>query len=327
MTHPISRRHFTAHSLAAVTALSGVVANGSEADGSETDGTNAASQKPPTTSRVRFCLNTSTIRGQGLTLAEEIKLVGDAGYDGIEPWMREIQQHLDAGGTLKDLKRQLDDAGLTVDSAIGFANWIVDDDQHRTAGLESMKRDMELLREIGGTRIAAPPAGATDQADLSLAAAAERYARLLELGRTMGVTPQLEVWGFSKSLSRLGEVMYVAIESGDPDACLLPDVYHIYKGGSDFQGLGLIPGQAIHVMHLNDYPADPPRESIGDKDRVFPGDGVAPIQNIIRMLLRNGFAGTFSLELFNPQYWQRPATEVLAEGLQKMKQVTTAATT
>ena len=58
--------------------------------------------------------------------------------------------------------------------------------------------------------------------------------------------------------------MFVAIESGHPKACLLPDVYHIYKGGSDFAGLGLLSGSAIQVFHVNDYPADPPRETIND---------------------------------------------------------------
>ena len=96
----------------------------------------------------------------------------------------------------------------------------------------------------------------------------------------MGVTPQAELWGFSKSLSRLGELMFVAVESGHADACLLPDVYHIYKGGSDFHGLKLINGRRVHVFHVNDYPAEPPRETIGDADRVYPGDGIAPLNQI-----------------------------------------------
>ncbi|MDG2222683.1 MAG: sugar phosphate isomerase/epimerase, partial [Rubripirellula sp.] len=33
------------------------------------------------------------------------------------------------------------------------------------------------------------------------------------------------------------------------------------------------------------------------------------------------FRGTFSLELFNPQYWERDAAEVAVEGLQKCKAV------
>jgi 2-keto-myo-inositol isomerase len=220
---------------------------------------------------------------------------------------------------LQDIRHRATDRGLTIESAIGFANWIVDDDTRRAAGLEEMKRDMDLVRQIGGTRIAAPPAGATDQADLNLDRAAERYARLLDLGREMGVTPQLELWGFSRSLSRLSELLYVAVAAGHADACLLPDVFHVYRGGSDFRSLSLIEGTAIQVMHLNDYPEGIPRTEIKDKDRVYPGDGVAPLTQIIRQLTANGFQGVFSLELFNPTYWQQPVDEVLATGLAKMK--------
>ena len=86
-----------------------------------------------------------------------------------------------------------------------------------------MQRDMEAVRAIGGRRIAAPPAGVAKQTALDLLAAARRYRDLLDLGRRMEVTPQLELWGSSKFFSRLGELAFVAVESGRAEACLLPE--------------------------------------------------------------------------------------------------------
>lgn len=283
----------------------------------------AETAKPREQSRPRFryCLNTSTIRGQKKPLEEEVDIAAKAGYTGIEPWVREIQDYVRRGKKLKDLRKRIADAGLTVESAIGFARWIVDDETQRAKGLEEARRDMDLVKQIGGSRIAAPPTGAARQAGLDLFQAAKRYAALLKIGRSIGVTPQLEVWGFSKTISRLGEAALVAIESGRPEACILPDVYHVYKGGSDFAGLELIHGGAIHVFHLNDYPADPPRAKISDADRVYPGDGVAPYATIIGALSRNGFRGALSLELFNRSYWKQEAAAVAKTGLAKMKAV------
>lgn len=269
---------------------------------------------------VNYCLNTSTIRGQNLTLIEEVEIAAKAGYDSIEPWLRKIDEYVEQGGSLSDLKKRIDDLGLTVESAIGFAQWIVDDDEARKKGLEQAKRDMEKVAAIGGKRLAAPPTGATKQSDLNLFRAAERYRVLLELGDQIGVVPQVEVWGFSQSLSRLGESVFVALESGHPKACLLPDVYHIYKGGSDFAGLNLLSGECIQVFHMNDYPADPPRETINDAARVYPGDGIAPLTAILQSLRRNGFNGALSLELFNPDYWKQDPLFVAKTGLQKMRQ-------
>jgi sugar phosphate isomerase/epimerase len=177
---------------------------------------------------------------------------------------------------------------------------------------------MELLQKIGGKRLAAPPVGATDRA-LDPRRVAERYRALLELGDTMGVVPQVEVWGFSKTLGRLGEAAMVAMESGHPKACILPDVFHLYKGRSALEGIRLLGPASIHVFHVNDYPADPPRDKLSDADRVYPGDGVAPYQSLLRDLRQGGFHVMLSLELFNRQLWKQDPLVVAQRGFEKIK--------
>ena len=267
----------------------------------------------------RFCLNTATIRGQKLGIVKEIEVVAKAGYQAIEPWVASIEAYQKEGGSLPDLKRRIADLGLTVESAIGFPQWIVDDDAKRAQGLERAKFEMDLIALIGGKRLAAPPSGATELPKLDLLKAAERYRALLEAGDQIGVVPQLELWGFSKNLNRLGECACVAIETGHPKACVLADIYHLYKGGSDFSGLRLLSKNAVQVLHMNDYPAEPSREKIDDSYRVFPGDGVAPVTEILRTLHDLGGQTVLSLELFNRKYWAMDALEVARAGLEKMK--------
>lgn len=266
----------------------------------------------------RYCLNTSTIRGQKLPLPDAIDIAARAGFQAIEPWIREIDEFVQAGGSLADLRKRLSDHGLSVVSAIGFAEWIVDDDARRARGLETARRDMELVKQIGGTHIAAPPAGATD-APVDLRFAADRYRTLLELGDRIGIIPQVEVWGFSKSLSRLGECAQVAIDSQHPKACILGDVYHLHKGGSGFAGLRLLCGATMQAIHMNDFPADPPRDQITDAHRVYPGDGVAPLTTILRDLRATGFRGALSVELFNREYWTHDAEVVARTAFEKTR--------
>ena len=267
-----------------------------------------------------FNLNTSTISGQKLTLVQEVEIAAKAGYQGIEPWTREIDQHVKGGGSLADLGKTIRDSGLAVVDVIGFFEWAVDDESKRRKGLEQARRDMEMVRAIGGTRIAAPPFGATDQANLDLRKVAERYRALLEVGDQLGVTPIVEVWGFSRPLSRLGEAAMVAIESGHPKAAILADVYHIHKGGSDFGGLHLLGPDSIPVLHVNDYP-DLPREKLTDADRVYPGDGVAPLKELFRAFRSLGSRVHLSLELFNRDYWKDDPLKVARTGLAKMQAV------
>jgi 2-keto-myo-inositol isomerase len=267
---------------------------------------------------LKYCLNTSTIHGEVIPLLDQISIAQRAGYDSMELWLRDIDKYLNGGGTLAELKKRIADAGLTIESAIAFAPWIVADDATHKKALEQAKREMGMLVAIGGTRIAAPPVGAVDTAKLDLDLAGDRYRALLEVGREVGCIPQLEVWGFSKNLSKLSEVLYVAAASQHPDACVLPDVYHLYKGGSNFEDLALLAGTKVHVFHINDYP-DIPRDKITDADRVYPGDGIAPIAKVFKTVMSSGFSGVISLELFNRKYWERDPLENATEGLRKTK--------
>jgi sugar phosphate isomerase/epimerase len=266
-----------------------------------------------------YCFNTSTIRRQQRPLPEVVDIAADAGLQALEPWIDEIERYQQQGGSLSDLKQHIEDRGLTVESGIGFAEWIVDDDARRAKGLERARHDMDLVYQIGGKRIAAPPAGATEVGDMNYLKVAERYRALLEAGHDIGVVPQLELWGFSQVLSRLGQVALAAMESRHPQACILADVYHLYKGGSDFSGLKFLNGSALHVFHVNDYPASPPRDAITDADRVYPGDGVAPLRDILRTLRDIGFDGYLSVELFNESYWKQDPRAVARTAFEKTR--------
>ena len=262
----------------------------------------------------KTCLNTSTLRGYKLPLAQLVAIARDAGFDAIEPWIDELQAHENAGGSLEELGAQIRDLGLSVQGAIGFAPWITG--SH--AALEQAKRDMELVARVGGTLIAAPPMGAVDEKMTDLNLIAQRYANLCAIGREVGVRPLVEVWGFAQTLSKLGEAAWVAIESGAANAGVLADVYHLYKGGSPLTGLKTLNAAALPIFHVNDYPAIAP-DAIGDADRVWPGDGVAPLRDVFQTLSEIGFDGYLSLELFNPNYWQGDALQTAQTGREKLR--------
>jgi 2-keto-myo-inositol isomerase len=266
-----------------------------------------------------FCLNTSTIREQNLGLIGEMEVAAKAGYGGIEIWINTLQKYVDGGGKLADVRKRAADLGIRIEDAIGFPKWIVDDQTERTKALEQAKKEMGMLAEIGCPLIAAPPFGATTGEKLNLSAVAERYAKLLEVGDQAGVTPQLEMWGFSTNIHLLGEALFVAAETGHAKACVLSDVYHLHRGGSSFNSVKMLNGTGMHVFHVNDFPKEPPREKINDSDRIFPGDGIAPLDQIFKDLNAKNVPIVLSLELFNKDYWKMDALVAAKSGFDKMK--------
>lgn len=265
--------------------------------------------------KFRYCLNTSTVSKNPLDIVKYIDIAAEAGYDGIEIWIRDLKKYLDSGKKADDLKKYLADKNLTVENAIGFAPWLAD----KESGFRQMKAEMEMVAAIGGKRIAAPPSGVKGDKPLDLFMAGERYRELLQLGRETGVMPQLEFWGASDVLWHIGQALMIVSVAGDKDARMLPDVYHMFRGASSFDTLKMIDGSLIEIFHFNDYISSKPRKEQNDSHRVYPGDGAAPFKEIVSRLRLMGGEKVLSLELFNETYWKEDPLSVAATGLSKMK--------
>jgi len=288
----------------------------------------AQSPRPPVRTRPAdepfgYCLNTSTIRGNKLDIVGVIAAASKAGFHALEPWMSEIDDYTSKGGTLKDLGQRIADAGLTVEGAIAFNAFLDDDEARRTASMEKLKIDMDKVAQIGGRRIAAPPGN--NRAAVSLDNAATYYRAALEMGEKIGVQPLLELWGTHPVLGPLSHGIYVTVAAGRADASLLLDVFHLYKSGTPFTALRQINGASLHVMHLNDYPQAADPATLNDGNRIYPGDGVAPLRQIFRDLRDNGFRGYLSLELFNKEYWAKSADDNLRTAMEKIRATVRAA--
>lgn len=266
----------------------------------------------------KLSLNASTLFPYKLGIEEQIRVAAEAGYEGIEIWVRDLEAYVAAGQSLAALRRYIADTGIAVVNGIAFFKWADEDEAVRREGHAQAAREMRMLAEIGCAAVAAPPFGNVSQ--VTLADMAEQYAKLVKTGRELGVEPYLEFWGRAKQLSTLSQAAVVAMESRIPDAKLLLDPFHMYTGGTAVEAVGYLRGSRIGIVHANDYPAEPAREAIADKDRVFPGEGMAPSATLARLLHEAGYTGYLSLELFIEDYGAASALDVARRGLQAMKE-------
>jgi 2-keto-myo-inositol isomerase len=110
--------------------MSGMVANTAVANAAEpSTKTIVTTASRPADEPFGYCLNTSTIREKKIGIVAELEIAAKVGYSAVEPWMRQLEEYVAGGGSLKDLGKRIRDLGLTIESAIGFAQWIVDDDK------------------------------------------------------------------------------------------------------------------------------------------------------------------------------------------------------
>ena len=92
---------------------------------------------------------------------------------------------------------------------------------------------------------------------------------------------------------------------------LMMDFFHYYKSGVSFEDIGAIPNELLLIVHVDDC-EDLPPESLTDQHRVYMGEGVLPLQDMLGALREKGYSGALSVEIFREEYWQQTPVEISA---------------
>lgn len=267
-------------------------------------------------------MNSSTIRPA--SLEDKLRVTAAAGWDGIELWINDLEKHEESGGSLKELNQRIKDMGLYVPNIIGLWDAMPPTREAFEASLPTTRERMRRSADVGSIHVAAIPA--PDREDFDLKWGAEMYRELMRIGREdYGITVAFEFVGFMKGVHRFGQACAVALDANDDKACLIMDTFHLFRGGSGFNALGLIQGSLIANFHFNDVPGDVPREEQGDEHRLYPGDGILPLTQVLQSLKAIGYEKALSLEIFKREYWEQAPDKVAADGLDKMRKCIAAA--
>jgi sugar phosphate isomerase/epimerase len=261
--------------------------------------------------RFGCCLNASTLRGT--PVLRQIAVAAAAGFGAIELWFADIDAHIAAGGSLREVRRALDDAGLAVPTLIYFAGWFEASEAEWPGIRDACLRRMEQAAELGaGHLICSPPAGEAD-----LPKGAGRYRELLALGSRTGVVPIFEFLGFVDQYRSIESAIDVMSLAGG--GCTVLDPFHIFRGGGSMESIARLKADQIAISHFNDTLLQPAREQQTDADRVFPGDGTQDLHRYCDLLTGTGYSGWLSLELFRPDLWSRDPLSVAREGFGKLQ--------
>lgn len=316
---PISRRD-----LFKSTALTGVAAASLASTGCATSPSETSQATPKRYQNGRspwpICLDFATIRPS--STEDKVRIAAEAGYDAIEPWEGDLNKFEQAGGDLKDLGKQIKDMGLFVPSVIGLWGAIPATREAFDKSLEATRRRMRQAADVGAEHIQVVPQPKRPLDQFDPKWAADRYRELIEIGiNDYGIKPALVFVEFLPGVKRMGQAAAIAIDADHPEAKIIPDVFHMLIGDSGFNGLKHMKGDFFAIFQFNDAPKGMAVADMKDKDRVYPGDGILPLPDILRDLKATGYTGCLSLELYNPSYWAQDHLDVAKTGLEKTLKV------
>lgn len=238
-------------------------------------------------------------------LPKDVEIARVAGYDVLEIWGARLREYLDSH-SLTELKSLWGTGGLqpySINSVefITFkkgAEWekIMDacHDYCRIAGAI----DCQNVVVVPSPR----PAGVSDE---EIARESVRVLKeLSEIADRYGVRLAFEFLGFDWcSVTTLRQCNEIVVAVARDNVGMVLDTFHLFVGGSELDSIDGIDPQKLFIFHINDA-EDMPRRQLQDANRLFPGDGVIPLQETVQRLKRIGFDGVASVELFRPEYWR-----------------------
>ena len=260
--------------------------------------------------------------GDGVSILTDIEVAGEAGYDLVELRDGKIEKHLTAGGTLAELTQALAKAKLRVLSV----NTLDDATLHTGAELEQRVARCERLcgwaEALGAPYVIVGPtyrAGRAIPEDVILERTAGSLGRYVAIAGAHGVRIAFEFIGYADcSVNNLSAALAAVDRVGDARLGLVIDAFHFYVGGSTLETLERLDPRRLFIVHMTDADHGD-RTRLGKPNRIFPGEGVLPLKEMIASLRRIDYPGPYSLELLRPQYWTMDPSFVARRGLESMR--------
>ncbi|MEV5811305.1 bifunctional sugar phosphate isomerase/epimerase/4-hydroxyphenylpyruvate dioxygenase family protein [Streptomyces mutabilis] len=238
------------------------------------------------------------------SLTEKLTAASRAGFDGVEIFENDL---LASPLTPEEIRARCADLGLTIDLYQPVRDIEALPEEEFTAALRRARHKFELMRRLGADTVlvcssVSPHALADD------ALAAEQLSRLAGLAEDHGVRVAYEALAWGRHISTYDHAWRV-VESADHPAlgtCL--DSFHILSRGSDPKGIEDIPGEKIFFLQLADAPLLAMDVLQWSRHyRCFPGQGGFDVAGLVRHVLRAGYEGPLSLEVFNDVFRQSEA--------------------
>ncbi|MEU4654734.1 TIM barrel protein [Streptomyces sp. NPDC023723] len=238
------------------------------------------------------------------SLTEKLTAASLAGFDGVEIFENDL---LASPLTPEEIRARCADLGLTVDLYQPMRDIEALPEARFVQSLRRARHKFELMRRLGADTVLVCSSVSPDAIDDD-ALAAEQLARLASLAQEHGVRVAYEALAWGRHISTYDHAWRVVEAAGHPALGTCLDSFHILSRGSDPKGIEDIPGEKIFFLQL----ADAPRLAMDVLQwsrhyRCFPGQGGFDIAGLVRHVLRTGYAGPLSLEVFNDVFRQSEA--------------------
>jgi len=236
-----------------------------------------------------------------------------AGIKAVEPDLVKARDY-EAAQSKGTARRLLDDLGLSAYSSTNQL-YLEEAGPRRAEAVEDLRWKVEMAESLGADRLVIPSAASEEHTIADYDQVFENLLEAAEIAKPHGVALMVEFTRLSRLISDVRNSLHVVRTLNHPNVKFMLDTYHLWAGPSNLDDLDLINVGEIHHVHFADMPAWPPLAVAEQKDRAYPGEGVAPLQRILDKLVEKGYNRALSLELFDMDIRRTDPFLVASKGL------------
>ncbi|MFI9564713.1 bifunctional sugar phosphate isomerase/epimerase/4-hydroxyphenylpyruvate dioxygenase family protein [Streptomyces rishiriensis] len=241
------------------------------------------------------------------TLTEKLTAAARAGFDGVEIFENDL---LASPLEPAEIRARCADLGLTVDLYQPMRDVEAVPAEEFARTLRRARHKFALMEGLGAdTVLVCSSVSPLARDDDELAAA--QLSRLADLAQDFGVRVAYEALAWGRHVSTYDHAWRIVETAAHPALGTCLDSFHILSrtsGPKDLDGIGDIPGEKIFFLQLADAPLlgmDVLQWS--RHHRCFPGQGGFDVAGLVGRVLRTGYDGPLSLEVFNDVFRQAEA--------------------
>jgi 4-hydroxyphenylpyruvate dioxygenase len=268
---------------------------------------------PNTEEIMRRSIATVSLSG---TLRQKLEAVAAARFDAVELFEPDFTAF---NGSARELRALCDDLGLGIDLFQPFRDFEGMPEASFQRSLDRAERKFDLMQQLGAPLMLV----CSNVSPLALddaALAAEQLHVLAERAaqRNLRVGYEALAWGRHVRLWR--HAWRIAEAANHPHLGLVLDSFHTLSLDDDPSGIAELPGDRIFFVQM----ADAPRLQLNVIDwarhhRNFPGQGQLDVVNFFERVVRSGYHGPLSLEIFNDVFRETPNRRIAVDAMRSLQ--------
>lgn len=261
---------------------------------------------------MRKSIATVSISG---SLTEKLDAVARAGFDGVEIFENDL---LGCPLSPEQVRHRAAGLGLSIDLYQPFRDFEAVSPDRLSASLRRAEKKFRTMERLGADTLLVCSNVSPDSVDDD-ALAAEQLHLLAERAAEHGIRIAYEALAWGRHVNEYLHAWRIVRMADHPALGTCLDSFHILSRGSDPGGIEAIPGDKIFFLQLADAPLLAMDVLQWSRHyRCFPGQGGFDVAGLLAHVLRTGYAGPLSLEVFNDVFRQADTGRTAVDAMRSL---------